>query len=283
MKIRDIKTYLVGNPWKNWLFVQVETDEGVHGIGEGTLGHLSRTVEAAIHELKPLILGLEVFQIEMMLRRLGRDIYSDGGQIQMCAVSAIEIACWDIIGKALGQPIYNLLGGRCHKKIRAHPNGWYRCPRTPEDFAKAAKEVVRLGYTAMKFDPFGTARPQLVGDPHLSHANKNDYLNEYFNVSAFAIPCPVALSSSGTCPVPALGNFGRNVLIGPGYADWDVGLFKDTNVTERTKIQFRSEFFDVFNRANFSNPDSYMPDSTFGVISSAGPGRTIQLSLKLIF
>ena len=162
MKIRDIKTYLVGNPWKNWLFVQVETDEGMHGIGEGTLGHLSRTVETAIHELKPLILGMEVFQIEMLHRRLIRDIFGDGGQIQMCAVSAIEIACWDIIGKALGQPIYNLLGGRYHEKIRAYANGWYRCPRTPEDFAKAAKEVVRLGYTAMKFDPFGTAwrKPQ---------------------------------------------------------------------------------------------------------------------------
>ena len=156
MKIKDIKTYLVGNPWKNWLFVQVETDEGIQGIGEGTLGHLSRTVETAIHELKGQILGLEVFRIEMLLRRLGRDIYADGGQILMCATSAIEIACWDIIGKALGQPIYNLLGGLYHDKIRAYANGWYRCPRTPEDFAQAAKRVVELGYTAMKFDPFGS-------------------------------------------------------------------------------------------------------------------------------
>jgi galactonate dehydratase len=157
MKIRDIKTYAVGNPWKNWLFVQVETDEGIHGIGEGTLGNMTRATEGVIHEVKHLILGLEVFQIEMMLRRLLRDIYADGGQIKMCAISAIEMACWDIIGKALGQPIYNLLGGRCHEKIRAYANGWYRCPRTPEDFAKAAKKVVRMGYTAMKFDPFGTA------------------------------------------------------------------------------------------------------------------------------
>ena len=58
MKIKDIKTYLVGNPWKNWLFVQVETDEGIRGIGEGTLGHLSRTIETAIHELKDQVLGL---------------------------------------------------------------------------------------------------------------------------------------------------------------------------------------------------------------------------------
>jgi galactonate dehydratase len=157
MKIVDIKTYVAGNPWKNWLFLRLETDEGLHGIGEGTLGHLSRTVETAVHEMKPLILGFDVFQVEAIAQRLARDVYADGGQIKMCAISAIEIACWDVIGKALGQPIYNLLGGRCRDKVRAYANGWYRCPRDPECFAMAAKEVVARGFTAMKFDPFGTA------------------------------------------------------------------------------------------------------------------------------
>ena len=157
MRITGITTYLVGNPWKNWLFVRVDTDDGFHGIGEGTLGHLSRTVEAAVHEMKPLVLGLDAFQIEMLVLRLSRNVFADGGQIKMCAISALEIACWDIIGKALGQPIYNLLGGLCRDRIRAYANGWYRCPRTPEDFARKAKEVVQLGYTAMKFDPFGVA------------------------------------------------------------------------------------------------------------------------------
>ncbi len=149
MKIRDIKTYLVGNPWKNWLFVRVETDEGIHGIGEGTLGHFSKTVETAIHELKPLIMGMEVFQVEAMQQRQVRDVFEDGAQIHKCAISAVEIACWDAIGKALKQPVYNLLGGKCREKVRAYANGWYRCPRTPEDFAAAARKVVSLGYTAM--------------------------------------------------------------------------------------------------------------------------------------
>jgi galactonate dehydratase len=117
VKITNIKTYLVGNPWKNWLFVRVETDDGIHGIGEGSLGHLSRTVEAAIHEMKPFVLGLDAFQTEMVVLRLGRNVFADGGQIKMCAISAIEIAWWDIIGKALGQPIYNLLGGLCRDTI----------------------------------------------------------------------------------------------------------------------------------------------------------------------
>ncbi len=157
MKITDFKTYLVGNPWKNWLFVRVETDEGIHGIGEGTLGHFSRTVETAIHELKRFVVGLDIFQIEKMQLHLTRDIFEDGGQIQRCAISAMEIACWDAIGKSLKQPIYNLLGGKCREKVRAYANGWYRCPRAPQDFAAAAREVVKLGYTAMKFDPFGIA------------------------------------------------------------------------------------------------------------------------------
>ena len=155
MKITAIDTYIAGNPWKNWLFARVSTDEGIHGVGEGTLNYFGRTVEAAIRELSPLILGMDPFQVEMISQKLIRDVYSEGAQIHMCAVSAIEIALWDIIGKATSQPIYNLWGGRCHEKLRAYANGWYRGPRTPESFAEKAKIVAGRGYTALKFDPFG--------------------------------------------------------------------------------------------------------------------------------
>jgi galactonate dehydratase len=156
VKITGIETYIAGNPWKNWLFAKVLTDEGTYGIGEGTLNFFAKTVETAIHELKPLILGMDPFQIEIMSQRLIRDVYSDGGQIHMCALAAIEIACWDIIGKATNQPVYNLWGGRCHGKLRAYANGWYRGPRTPESFSEKAKGVAKRGYTALKFDPFGS-------------------------------------------------------------------------------------------------------------------------------
>lgn len=157
MRIAEIQTFLVGNPWKNWVFVKLITDEGIHGIGEGSLGHLSKTVETAIHEMKPFVLGLEVFQTELLVTRLNRHVYADGGQIKMCAISAIEIACWDAIGKALNQPIYNLLGGKCRETVRAYANGWYRNERTPQAFGDAAKRAVKMGYTALKFDPFGVA------------------------------------------------------------------------------------------------------------------------------
>ena len=157
MRITAIETFIAGNPWKNWVFARVSTDEGIYGVGEGTLNYFARTVETAIHELKPLIVGLDPFQVEIITQRLVRDVYSEGGQAHMCAVAAIEIACWDIIGKATGQPIYNLWGGRCHEKLRAYANGWYRGPRTPESFAEKARVVAGRGYTALKFDPFGAA------------------------------------------------------------------------------------------------------------------------------
>lgn len=156
MRIKDIETYIAGNPWKNWLFCRVITDEGIYGVGEGTLNAFAKTVEAAIHELKPLVVGMDPFQVEVISQKLIRDVYSDGGQIHRSAVAAIEMACWDIVGKALKQPIYNLWGGRCHEKLRAYANGWYRGPRTPESFYDKAKDVVRRGYTALKFDPFGS-------------------------------------------------------------------------------------------------------------------------------
>ncbi|MHA0856365.1 mandelate racemase/muconate lactonizing enzyme family protein [Paenibacillus sp. CMAA1364] len=157
MKIVDIKTYIVGNPWKNWLFVHVQTDEGITGLGEGTLNGFAKTVEAAIHELKPLVLGMDPFDVEAISLRMIRDVYSDGGQIQGSALAAIETACWDIMGKATGQPLYRLLGGKCHDKLRCYANGWYRGGANEESFFHQAKEVVLKGYTALKFDPFGAA------------------------------------------------------------------------------------------------------------------------------
>ncbi len=157
MKITNIRTFILGNPWKNWLFVHVETDEGIVGLGEGTLNGFAKTVEAAIHELKHLVIGMDPFDVETIGLRLFRDVFSDGGQIQGSALAAIETACWDIMGKATNRPLYQLLGGRCHDKLRCYANGWYRGPRTPESFYEKAKVVMSKGYTALKFDPFGAA------------------------------------------------------------------------------------------------------------------------------
>jgi galactonate dehydratase len=157
MRISGVTTYLVGNPWKNWLFVRVDTDEGIHGVGEGTVNGFAATVETAIHELRDAYIGLEPSQVDLLFQRMVRDVYSDGGQIHMAAVAAIEVACWDIAGKAAGRPVHDLLGGRIRNKVPVYANGWYRTDRTPEAFAERAADVVGRGYRALKFDPFGAA------------------------------------------------------------------------------------------------------------------------------
>lgn len=157
MKITDVKTYIVGNAWKNWTFTRVETDAGLHGIGECTLNGFAKTVEAAVHELKRFVIGQDPFDVENHTLKLFREVYSDGGQIHGAALAGIEFACWDIMGKATQQPVYKLLGGRCHERLRVYANGWYRGPREPQSFFNKAKEVAARGYTALKFDPFGAA------------------------------------------------------------------------------------------------------------------------------
>src|SRR5262245_16827122 len=85
-----------------------------------------------------------------------RDQYQ-GGPTILTAISGVEIACWDLIGKASGQPVYELLGGRARERIPAYANGWYGGADTPEQYADKARAVVASGYRAMKFDPFGVA------------------------------------------------------------------------------------------------------------------------------
>jgi len=158
VRITRATTYIVGNPWKNWLFVRLDTDQpGLYGVGEGSLNAFAKTVEAAIHELAPRYEGMDPFQIETIYQRMTRDVYSEGAQIHLNAVAAIEIACWDIIGKVTGRPIYDLLGGRYHESLPAYANGWYQGEREPEMFADKAREVISRGYKALKFDPFGAA------------------------------------------------------------------------------------------------------------------------------
>lgn len=155
MKITKIDTFVVAMPWKNWLFVEVHTDEGISGVGEATVNAFARTVEAGIRELEDLMIGQDPFRPRRITEAIRRDLYTDGGQVQGCVAAAIEVACFDIMGKALNTPVYNLIGGKYRDRIRTYANGWYRGERTPENFAKCAQGAVAKGYTAIKFDPFG--------------------------------------------------------------------------------------------------------------------------------
>jgi len=158
MKIKQIETITVGAGWKNWLFVRIHTDDGLYGLGEGTLNGFIKTTEAAIQELAHLAVGQDPREVRRVAQRLMDSVSLDGGHIHRTAIAAIEVACWDILGKSLGVPIWQLLGGRVRDSVLGYANGWYRTERTPEHFIRAAEAVIQKGFYALKVDPFGTAQ-----------------------------------------------------------------------------------------------------------------------------
>jgi galactonate dehydratase len=158
LKITSIETCALSAGWKNWLLVKVLTDSGLHGIGEGTLNGFIKTTETAVRELEHLALGQDPRQVNRLSKTLMDSVSLDGGHVHRTAVAAIEVACWDILGKSLGVPIHQLLGGQVRDSVPAYANGWYRTERTPEHFVAAAEAVVAMGFNALKLDPFGTAQ-----------------------------------------------------------------------------------------------------------------------------
>ena len=162
MKITKMTKLFVNAGIRNWLFVKLHTDENIAGYGEASLEWQERAVDSFIDEfVTKYVIGANPFEIEKLFIRLYRGQY-EGGAVAMTAISAVEIACWDIIGKYVGQPIFNLLGGKCADPMRAYANGWYGGERKPSVIAEQAKKVVAKGYTALKFDPFGIAWKEMT-------------------------------------------------------------------------------------------------------------------------
>ena len=153
MKITEIKTFVVGNPWKNWVFVKMYTDEGLTGVGEATAGLSAKPGQAQAHELGRFVIGEDPRHPERLWQKMRQGLFLSTN----VGMNAIEIACWDILGKSLGAPLWQLLGGKHRPRLRVYANGWYKGPRDPGFFAEAAAQVVEMGYTALKFDPFGAA------------------------------------------------------------------------------------------------------------------------------
>ena len=155
MKITDIKTFTVDCFRTNWVFVKVYTDEGIDGVGEATLEYKEKALWGAVEHIKEAIVGKDPRNIEDIWHGVYRDAYWRGGAVLMSALSAVEMALWDILGKSLNVPVYQLLGGKCRDKVRIYINGWFAGAKEPEEFGQKAKIAVDRGVTAMKWDPFG--------------------------------------------------------------------------------------------------------------------------------
>ena len=161
MKIRDIKTYFAAAVWRNFFMVEITTDEGIKGYGEGTLGDFEKTVESAVNDLKPFLVGREI-EITEITNFFVRNFFWRNGPILSTAQSAIEQALWDAVGKTLNKPVHLLLGGKAVEKVKIYANGFISGNASPKEFADAAVKTVEKGFLALKFDPFGGTGPTIT-------------------------------------------------------------------------------------------------------------------------
>jgi galactonate dehydratase len=146
MKITKLTTFIVP---PRWLFLKIETDEGITGWGEPVVEGRALTTEAAVHELADYLVGRDPMLIEDHWNVLYRGGFYRGGAIHMSALAGIDQALWDIKGKALGQPVHQLLGGPCRDRIKVY--SWVGGDR-PADVAQNAREAVARGFKALKMN-----------------------------------------------------------------------------------------------------------------------------------
>ncbi len=163
MKITGTKTFVVGNPpphrgGRNWIIIKLTTDEGIVGYGEAaSVRYKERTMAPMIDELaERFVIGADPFNIEQLFLDLykGYQGFQHPDMIRLPIISAFEMACWDIVGKAVNQPVYRLLGGKCRDRLRAYSYmyGW-EAGDPPELAAERALCYLDLGFTAIKIDP----------------------------------------------------------------------------------------------------------------------------------
>ena len=157
MKITDVRTLVVHAEMRNWVFVKVETDQdGLCGWGEASLEWKTRAVAGCVEDFKPMLIGEDPTRIEHLYQKLYRQSFWRLGVIGMSAISGIEQACWDILGKSLGMPVYKLLGGAVRDRVRMYTHlGGGDMRSVYETFDAAplidlARQVVARGYTAVK-------------------------------------------------------------------------------------------------------------------------------------
>src|SRR6266545_439173 len=162
MKIVGARTIVVGTPWRDLAFLELATDTGLVGVGEARMVNKTNTLIACLEELAPrYVIGSDPYDVERLVWNIQRAEYGRPGEIAQSALAVFEIACWDLIGQALGVPVWKLLGGRFRNRVLAYANGWYQADRDPQTIAALARTVVERGYRALKLDPFGAASAEM--------------------------------------------------------------------------------------------------------------------------
>ena len=165
MKITDLQIYVVHSAQHDpaspaerpWTFVRIDTDAGLAGWGEATnyAGGGSLLSAHTLALLREVLVGEDPADIEMLWHKMYRHYtYLGGRGLPTTAISGVDIALWDLKGKAVGRPVYDLLGGKVRESVSLYANGWFVGCRTPAEFAAAAVQAVADGHQALKLDPF---------------------------------------------------------------------------------------------------------------------------------
>ncbi len=156
MKITAVRTRVMGTPGRNWIFVFVETDEGITGVGEATTEYQEQAVVSSIEQhFAPLLVGRDPTRIERLWQVMYRMFWWRQGVVMTSAISGIEQALWDIAGKAYGQPVYRLLGGPCRDRVRLYARGDLGLSSEAEE----AQAAIAEGFTAFKWGYGPTGKP----------------------------------------------------------------------------------------------------------------------------
>ena len=162
MKITDVRTTVVGTPWRELTFVEVVTDDGRVGLGEARMLNKTDTLLACIAELsRRYVVGSDPFDVEKLAWQLTWEEYGRVGEVTATALATLDMAYHDLMGQALGVPVHRLLGGTLRPRVPAYANGWYQGGRDPAEIASLASAVVARGYRGLKIDPFGAATAEL--------------------------------------------------------------------------------------------------------------------------
>src|SRR5437870_12060505 len=144
MKIVEARTTVVGAPWRELTFLELSTDDGLTGVGEVRIVNKTDTLVACVGELAPrYVVGSDPFDVERLAWNVQRAEYGRPGEVTQSALAAFEVACWDLMGQALGVPVWKLLGGKFRDRVPAYANGWYQAERDPQVIARLARGVVK--------------------------------------------------------------------------------------------------------------------------------------------
>jgi L-alanine-DL-glutamate epimerase-like enolase superfamily enzyme len=170
LKITDVRTASIKGNFE-WVLVRVYSDEGLTGLGECYCG---AGVETVVNRMKRLLIGEDPQNVDWLYQKMVRGMSGAGstGGTVVAAISGVELALWDLKGRALGTPIYNLLGGRYRNRIRIYADCGHGSAPEPQAWADRAREVVALGFSALKFD-VDNIRPDLFADrDHVAAAGR---------------------------------------------------------------------------------------------------------------